>query len=46
MLKDRLNELTEEKNQLELDNMKLAVKAKSKLTPEDALKFLHSMIDL
>lgn len=26
--------------------MKLAIKSKSKLTPEDALNFLHSMIDL
>lgn len=45
-LKERLDALTEEKNQLELENMKLQLKAKSKLTPEDALNFLHSMIDL
>lgn len=41
-----LEALTEEKNQLELENMKLQLKSKSKLTPEDALNFLHSMIDL
>ncbi len=33
-------------NQLELENMKLSLKAKTKLTPEDALNFLHSMTDL
>lgn len=45
-LKERLDALTEEKNQLELENMKLALKSKTKLIPEDALNFLHSMIDL
>ena len=45
-LKERLDALTEEKNQLELENMKLVLKAKTKLTPEDALNFLHSMMDL
>lgn len=45
-LKERLDALTEEKNQLEIENLKLQTKAKSKLTPEDGLNFLHSMIDL
>ena len=43
---ERLDASTEEKNQLELENMKLKLKAKTKLTPEDSLNFLHSMIDL
>ena len=45
-LKERLDILTEEKNQLEIENLKLQLKAKTKLTPEDVLNFLHSMIDL
>ena len=45
-LKERLDALTEENNQLELENMKLQLKSKSKFIPEDDLNFLHSMIDL
>lgn len=38
--------IIEEKNQLEIENLKFQTKSKSKLTPEDVLNFLHSMIDL
>ena len=45
-LRQRLTELEEEKNRLETESFKLKLKIKNKLTPEEALNFLHSMIDL
>lgn len=43
MIKIWLDALTEEKNQLEIENLKFQTKLKSKLTPEDALNFLYSI---
>lgn len=45
-LKERLSSLEEEKNHLEIENVKLKLKAKNILTKEDALRFLQSMIDV
>lgn len=46
LLKDRLSKLEEEKNRLEIESVKIKLKAKYKLTKEDALNFLKSMIDV
>ncbi len=45
-MKQKLEKLEEEKNRLENENKKLKLKSNSKITPEIALNFLNSMIDV
>lgn len=45
-IKDELSKLEEEKAKLEIENVKLKSKNKNKMTPEIALRFLESLIDL
>ena len=45
-MKQKLEKLEEEKNRLENENIKLKLKSNSKITPEIALNFLNSMIDV
>lgn len=45
-IKDELAKLEEEKEKLEIENIKLKSKSKNKMTPEIALRFLESLMDL
>ena len=45
-IKDELSKLEEEKAKLEIENVKLKSKNKNKMTPEIALRFLESLMDL
>ena len=45
-IKDELAKLEEEKEKLEIENVKLKSKSKNKMTPEIALRFLESLMDL
>lgn len=45
-LKEKLNTLSEEKKILELENLKLKAKSKNKLSEEDAIKFLASLLKM
>lgn len=46
LLKEELDKLQEEKKTLELENLKIKAKSKSKIGPEAALHFLDTLIDL
>lgn len=46
LLKEELDRLQEEKNRLEIENIKIKSKSKSKIGPEAAMKFLDTLIDL
>ena len=46
LLKEELDKLQEEKKTLELENLKIKSKSKSKIGPETAFKFLDTLIDL
>lgn len=41
-----MDRLQEEKNRLEVENIKIKSKSKSKIGPEVAMKFLGTLIDL
>lgn len=46
LLKEELDKLQEKKKTLELENLKIKSKSKSKIGPKTAFKFLDTLIDL